>query len=68
MESQEDNDAKRQLASLNPDALDRLAELVTLKLRAVFESGKLFKQVVAGSNQVSRSTILNLTQSSLAFA
>ena len=43
-------------ASLSPELLDRLADLVDAKLIAKYQNVLSSKQVVAGSNPVSRST------------
>ena len=43
-------------ASLSPELLDRLADLVVAKLIAKYQNVLPSKQVVAGSNPVSRST------------
>ena len=42
-------------ASLSPESLDRLADLVVAKLIAKIQNGVPSKQVVAGSSPVSRS-------------
>jgi hypothetical protein len=61
MNINENPDVKRLLASLTPDALDSLADLIILKLKAAGSSSLLSKQVVTGSNPVSRS-ILNIDE------
>jgi len=60
MEFEEQTDAKQLLASLSPETLGSLADLIVSKLRAFDSETLLSKQVVTGSNPVSRSTILNL--------
>ena len=42
-------------ASLSPESLDMLADLVVAKLIAKYQNGLPSKQVVAGSSPVSRS-------------
>ncbi len=46
---------ERLLASLSPEILDRLADLVVAKLKASWLSPLPSKQVVAGPNPISRS-------------
>jgi hypothetical protein len=60
MEFEEQTDAKQLLASLSPETLGSLADLIVSKLRALDSKTLLSKQVVTGSNPVSRSIILNL--------
>jgi hypothetical protein len=48
-------DLDRLLASLSPENLDRLADLIVAKLNKKNEKSILSKQVVTGSNPVSRS-------------
>ncbi len=48
---------ERPLASLSPELMDRLAELVVAKLKAAGLSFLPSKQVVAGQNPVSRSIV-----------
>ena len=57
MEFEEQTDAKQLLASLSPETLGSLADLIVSKLRAFDSETLLSKQVVTGSNPVSRSTI-----------
>ena len=47
---------ERVLASLSPETLDRLADLVIAKLAATNAAGLLPKQDVVGSNPITRST------------
>ena len=49
-------DPQRVLASLSPDTMDRLADLVVAKLKGINPKVLLPKQDVAGSNPVTRST------------
>jgi hypothetical protein len=55
MEFEEQTDAKQLLASLNPETLGSLADLIVSKLKAFDSETLLSKQVVTGSNPVSRS-------------
>ena len=56
MKNQQNNDLEGVPASLNPDQLDRLAELVAAKLAGKNDVCLPSKQVVASSSLVSRST------------
>jgi hypothetical protein len=55
MSTNKNMSAKRLLASLSPAVLDKLAELIALRLEGKNLMAKPSKQVVAGSNPVSRS-------------
>jgi len=55
MDSNKIIDTKRLLASLTPETLNRLADLIVSKLRTRRSDSLLSKQVVTGSNPVSRS-------------
>ncbi len=50
-----ESESERLLASLSPETMDRLADLVVSKLRAASPYPLSSKQVVAGPNPVSRS-------------
>jgi hypothetical protein len=50
-----DPEPERQFASLLPEAMDRLADLVVAKLKALGPYPLTSKQVVAGPSPVSRS-------------
>jgi len=51
-------DPERVLASLPPDTMDRLADLVVAKLKGTSPCSLLPKQDVVGSNPITRSTKL----------
>jgi len=51
------NGAGTVLASLSPDALDKLADLIIAKLTAKERGVLLPKQDVVGSNPITRSTL-----------
>ena len=51
-------DPERVLASLPPDTMDRLADLVVAKLKGTSPCSLLPKQDVVGSNSITRSTKL----------
>ena len=55
------DDEKRILASLTPAVLDRLADLIVARLTQEKVEPDLSKQVVTGSNPVSRSTKCDLS-------
>ncbi len=50
-----ESESERLLASLSPETMDRLADLVVSKLRAAGPYPLSSKQVVAGPSPVSRS-------------
>jgi len=50
-------DPEMVLASLSPDTLDRLADLVVTKLKGASSCSLLPKQDVVGSNPITRSII-----------
>ncbi|MDD4877234.1 MAG: hypothetical protein PHQ86_08945 [Dehalococcoidales bacterium] len=60
MSLDENSDEKRILASLSPEVMDRLADLIISKLKSEKLNNLLSKQVVTGSNPVSRSTDMKL--------
>jgi hypothetical protein len=55
VENNENIDAKRLLASFTTETLNSLADLIVSKLRTGRSDSQLSKQVVTGSNPVSRS-------------
>ena len=61
MEFEEKTNAKQLLASLSPEALGSLADLIVSKLKAIDNETLLSKQVVTGSNPVSRCSTPEMT-------
>ena len=61
MADQDSNKLDGVLASLSPESLDRLADLIIARLAAKTDGVLLPKQDVVGSNPITRSTSLLLS-------